>query len=104
MKNEYQPHADYDLIDAFRDPDGAPWTPCPRCNLPPKVWLFDNGRHTGCGCRENTYRHFAVRAESIMSCYRRTGNTVEYDSGALRVAWESYCTTGETEPLAEGTW
>ena len=71
------------------------WDDCPRCGLKPKVWIFNNGRSTGCGCHNSKYDHFSVDAESIVSVYVRTGGTVEYNSDDLHKNWNHYCRTGE---------
>jgi hypothetical protein len=71
------------------------WAECPKCGLAPKVWLFDNGRSTICGCWTDTYNRHRVFAESIMSIYKRTGCTAEWSSVALRDNWNHWCATGE---------
>ena len=50
------------------------WLPCPECGLKPLVWIFDNGHYTACGCGENDYEHFSIRAESICSYLDRCDN------------------------------
>lgn len=91
---QYQPHSYYNCIEDYKDPDGD-WSSCPNCGLKPKVWLFDNGRSTACGCWESRYDHFAIHAESIMSVVKRTGMSVEHDSDGLRKNWNHWCSTGE---------
>ncbi len=82
----------YDLIDAFDFPEDVDdWLECPDCSLKPKVWIFDNGRFTGCGCGSR-YDHPGAQAESIMSCWRRGG---QYDSDALRKNWNHWVNTRE---------
>lgn len=74
------------------------WLECPFCKQKPQVWSFNNGRETACGClleEYNQYNHFAICAESVMSVYKRTGNTKEYDSEGLRKNWNHFCETGE---------
>ncbi len=74
------------------------WLECPFCKQKPQVWSFNNGRETACGClleEYNPYNHFAICAESVMSVYKRTGNTKEYDSDGLRKNWNHFCETGE---------
>ena len=71
------------------------WDKCPNCGLRPRQWCFDNGRRTGCGCGHNNYDHFSIHAESIMSVYKRTGSSVEYDTDELRKNWNHWCRTGE---------
>lgn len=96
IENGYPAHAYIDCIDAYVEPEGE-WSPCPRCGLTPKVWLFDNGRSTACGCWKSTYDHFSIHAESIMSAHKRTSGKGmnEYDSDALRKNWNHWCATGE---------
>jgi len=74
------------------------WELCPTCGLFPKIWEFDNGRSTACGCGENQYRHPSIHAESIMSVVKRSHNgnsALDYDSDALRKNWNHWCRTGE---------
>lgn len=90
----YPVHCGYLCIDSYEDVDDEKhWEKCPCCNLKPKVWEFDNGRQTACGCWESRYDIFSVKAESIMSVYRRTGFTAEYITDQLRLNWNEYCST-----------
>ena len=98
--NDYPVWNSHNCIDDYVDPADSfihenradEWLPCPRCGLEPKVWTFDNGRSTACGCHESKYDHFSVRAESIMSVHTRNGGNVsEYDSDQLRKEWNKYC-------------
>ncbi len=76
--------------------DSQNWLNCPNCGLKPLVWIFDNGRKTGCGCGESEYRHLNIKAESIMSVHsRNNGNISEYDENELRNNWNHWCETGE---------
>ena len=86
-----------ECIDAFITPDGGVWMPCPFCKLRPKVWEFDNGRFTACGCWNSRYRHPSVRAESIWSVHKRTSGKIGgvYDSDGLRKNWNHWCHTGK---------
>lgn len=95
INHGYVVHSDYFCIDAYEAvPEDEHWEKCPCCNLTPKVWLFDNGRSTACGCWNNRYEHFSVHAESIMSVYVRCeGNLTEYNSSQLRLNWNEYCAT-----------
>jgi len=101
----------YDFVDLdfYKVPEGD-WHECPFCGQTPKVWSFDNGRETCCGCllvEFNRYHHFAISAESIMSVYKRTGRTAEYDSDALRKNWNHWVETGEimfSKPNYHGRW
>ena len=92
----YKVNTDYNCIDSFKDPeDGKEWSNCPCCGLKPKVWRFDNGLHTACGCWNNKYDHFDVQAESIMSVHKRTnGERMDlYSTDKLRLNWNEYCAT-----------
>lgn len=74
------------------------WKECPFCGCKPKVWRFDNGRSTACGCllqEYNQYNHFAIFAESVMSVYTRTGFTKEYEIDGLKNNWNVFCETGK---------
>lgn len=85
-----------ECIDAYQLPhEQENWLPCPRCKLRPKVWVFDNGRSTACGCAENRYNHWSIFAESICSVYKRAGSTLEYNPEELKNNWNNYCETGE---------
>lgn len=93
--SSHTPHDRHYCIDSYKDPDGE-WLPCPNCGLRPKVWSFDNGRSTACGCWENKYDHFSIHAESIMSIVKRNdGSVAGYDSDALRKNWNEWCKTGK---------
>ena len=89
----------YVCIDAYKPVKNAQaWELCPRCGLIPKVWEFDNGRSTACGCGENQYRNFSIEAESIMSVVKHSDNgqsCVDYDSDELRRNWNHWTKTGE---------
>jgi len=86
----------YCLIDRYIFPDDTEeWLPCPNCGLKPKIWEYDNGRSTGCGCGEDMFDHFSVFAESIMSVYRRTNGTKEYHTNDLKNNWNHWVKTGE---------
>jgi len=88
--------ADYLLIDAYEIPDDVDeWLSCPKCNMKPLVWVFNNGRSTGCGCGESMYNHFSIHAESINSIYKRTGKTAEYSCDDLKNNWNQWVKTGE---------
>jgi hypothetical protein len=109
MKNNYTPHNWIYCIDAYVDPEGE-WMNCPKCNLRPKVWIFDNGRSTACGCWEDMYRHFSIHAESIMSIYKwDNGSLINHDLDGLRRNWNHWCKTGEilfdrTKARKNGRW
>ena len=81
--------------DSYEEPENPEdWLECPCCNLKPRVWCFDNGRSTACGCSEDWHDHFSVHAESIVSCHVRcNGSLRDYDSDALRKNWNDYCMT-----------
>ena len=96
--NKYPSHSWHHCIDAYEDPEHPEqWDCCPNCKLKPKIWTFDNGRSTACGCWEDKYHHFSVRAESIMSVHKRTDGKkmTEYDSDELRKNWNHWCKTGD---------
>lgn len=89
-----------DCIDAYSSPhekefdNGKHWSNCPCCGLKPKIWTFNNGRSTVCGCGNSRYDHFSVHAESIMSVHIRCdGDLSEYNSDQLRLNWNEYCAT-----------
>lgn len=74
------------------------WEVCPNCGLIPKVWEFDNGRKTACGCGKNKYSHFSIRAESILSVMKNSENgqsMADYDEDDLRRNWNHWARTGE---------
>lgn len=107
FNGEYKVYGFYFHIDDYVEPKGE-WDSCPFCCLKPHVWAFDNGRYTACGCWNSKYDGFRIRAESIMSVYRRTDSTEEYDSDALRTNWNHWCKTGEvlfdTKNGQKGRW
>ena len=90
----YDAHSWYFCIDDY-EPTKGDWDKCPCCGLTPKIWIYDNGRSTACGCWKSKYDKFSIHAESIMSVYNRSGCTHEYDSDALRTNWNHWCKTGE---------
>ncbi|QDP48882.1 MAG: hypothetical protein Unbinned7794contig1000_26 [Prokaryotic dsDNA virus sp.] len=94
--NEYPTHSFLNCIDAFEAVKGD-WEVCPKCNLEPKQWVYDNGRSTACGCWISKYDHFSINAESIMSVHKRTDGKKmsEYDPDDLRRNWNHYTETGE---------
>jgi len=96
VETGYDTHSWHYCIDEYKNPEGE-WDDCPCCGLKPKVWVFDNGRKTACGCWESKYDHFSINAESIMSVHKRTNGKrmQEYDSDALRKNWNHWCKTGE---------
>lgn len=98
MKREtgYSSHLQHNCIDAYEAPKGD-WHNCPNCGLQPRVWQFDNGRQTACGCWKSKFDQHSVKAESICSVHKRTnGNQMnEYDSDALRNNWNHWCETGD---------
>jgi len=93
--NGYEVHSSHFCIDDYK-PVADEWSNCPYCKIQPKVWEFDNGRQTACGCWNNRYDHFSIRAESIMSVVKRcNGSAVEYNRDDLRKNWNHWCETGE---------
>lgn len=100
----YPVHTWINCTDAYNEvPENEHWMDCPCCGLKPKVWEFDNGRRTACGCWENKYDHFSVYAESIMSVHLRTNGCkmTEYKSDQLRLNWNEYCAT-MISPCSQG--
>ena len=94
--SQYPVHSWIECIDAYKDPI-AEYLPCPNCGLKPKVWVFDNGRSTACGCWNSKYDHFSIHAESIMSVIKRSSNGEDctgYDPAALRDNWNHWAQTG----------
>jgi hypothetical protein len=89
----------YNCIDAYYNvKNPMKWEFCPNCGLIPKIWEFNNGNSTACGCGKNQYDHPSIHAESIMSYIKRSYNrtSVEgYDNDALRKNWNHWCKTGE---------
>ena len=86
--------------------DPNEWLPCPKCGLKPLIWIFDNGCYTACGCGDNVYEHFSIRAESICSYLDRrdTYSNKRYNNFwpdeyaiELKENWNIYCETGDTE-------
>lgn len=94
LNHGYHVHTGYFCIDSYKEvSDDKHWEKCPCCGLKPKVWEFDNGRQTACGCWKSKYDLFSVRAESIMSVWSRTGSLITYNSDQLRLNWNEYCAT-----------
>ena len=95
--NIYKYTYTYNLIDSYKQPTNSEeWLDCPVCHSKPLVWIFDNGRHTGCKCHNHTYDHRAIQAESIMEYYRRNGNSlVGFDDNELLSNWNHWVLTGE---------
>ena len=94
--HSYRVNYTHNCIDVHENvPDNGHWMKCPYCNLLPKIWEFDNGRRTACGCWNSKYDYFSVRAESIMSVHTRTNGKGlnQYVSDQLRVNWNEYCAT-----------
>ena len=85
--------------DWYEDVDSpADWHDCPKCGLKPRIWVYDNGRHTACGCGVSMYDHFSIRAESIASSMQHSHNgrsMADHDSDGLRNNWNHWCETGE---------
>ena len=96
--NEKKQHlAKYKAIDAYKIPDKwITWSKCPKCDLRPLVWQFNNGSQTACGCGENEYKHFSIHSESILShVSRNNGSALHYDNDGLKKNWNHWCRTGE---------
>lgn len=70
------------------------WLDCPKCGKKPLIWIFNNGRQTACGCGENKYNGFRIKAESIISVANRNNGSIEtYNPDELRINWNNYCKT-----------
>jgi len=95
INHGYRVNVIYYCTDVYKDTVGSSeWASCPCCNLQPKIWKFDNGMQTGCGCGNNDYDHFSVMAESIMSYLSRNdGSLIGFDGDLLRKNWNEYCAT-----------
>lgn len=89
----------YKAINAYKKVENPEdWECCPKCELIPKVWEFDNGRSTACGCGESKYNHHSIHAESIRSVMENSHNGTsmeEYNLDELRKNWNHWCNTGE---------
>lgn len=80
------------------------WATCKSCGVLPRLWVFNNGAHAQCLCKLR-YEAAPVRSESILSVYKRTELTAEYDSDNLRVLWNKFAEDGiERNTLGEGKW
>ena len=99
MNREYEIHNYHNCIDAHETIENDDdWLKCPYCGLKPKIWSFDNGRFTACGCWNDEYHIFSIQAESIMSVVKNSYNGTscrDYDSDELRKNWNHYCETNE---------
>lgn len=109
--NMHESHAWNDSLDFFVEPvDKEGWLECPNCDMLPKVWVFDNGRSTSCGCWTSQYDHFSIYAESIMSVARRSrGSVADYDNKGLMKNWNQWVETGQIlfehkEKRSDGRW
>jgi ssDNA-binding Zn-finger/Zn-ribbon topoisomerase 1 len=80
-------------IKAYKYPENKDkWLHCPKCGFQPRIWEFDNGRSTFCGCSNSTYDHFSVTAKPIMEVVRENnGDATKHDSDELRKNWNKYC-------------
>jgi hypothetical protein len=61
------------------------WMKCSRCNVKPRVWIFDNGRFAKCLC---AHKYGKAQAEAI-SINEGTRNN-SYDHDELRKNWNHY--------------
>jgi len=97
VNGDYPVHPWIECIDAYKIPeDIEDWLDCRYCGLKPRVWLFDNGRSTACGCFKDQYDHFSIHAESIMSTVTQAGGKSQsFDRDDLRKNWNHWCKTGE---------
>lgn len=61
------------------------WNTCQLCETKPRLWIFDNGRHARCECKDS-----AVQAISIWQYHEmHNGDMTNYDNSPLRDAWNS---------------
>ena len=111
INHGYNVHCDYMCIPAFEDVESPElWSECPCCKLKPRVWAYNNGLRTGCGCGNDVYDHFSVFAESIMSVHKRCHGIVsDYDRDNLKRNWNDYCVTminpcNHDDLRSEGKW
>ena len=89
--NDYEPHNYHYTIDSYEFPDDkSEWRNCPKCGLKPKVWVWDNGRKTACGCWESKYDAFEIRAKSIGDHLREHGDLCNYDNDKLKKNWNEW--------------
>ena len=98
----------YVLIDSYKFPDNIEeWRTCPNCGLKPKIWIFDNGASTGCGCGKTKYDHFSINTESINSRLCRGAELVSTEE-VLKKNWNTWCETGkilfELDYQKDGRW
>lgn len=94
MENNY-PIGMHPPIDAYEYPDDKDmWLHCPNCGLQPRIWEYDNGRSTHCGCSNSTYDHFSIRAKSIGEIIKENdGDMSSYNRNELREKWNKYCSS-----------
>lgn len=71
------------------------WLKCKNCGLIPLVNEYDNCRSTACGCGEDDYNHLSIRAESIMSFYKRHNSVNCFNTDELRMNWNQWVDTGQ---------
>lgn len=95
LKKETKFLSQYKAISSYRFPNNwFNYLPCPNCGLRPLVWEFNNGRSTACGCGENEYNHFSIKAESIMSYVKRNGGSaLGYLGCELEMNWNQWVKT-----------
>ena len=93
----YPINSHHNCIDDYVYPkDVDEWKECPNCGLKPKIWVFDNGKSTACGCWESKYDHFSIRAESILSYINRNrGSAIGYNFDELKENWNHWVETGQ---------
>jgi hypothetical protein len=110
IKVKLEEHYTYNCTEIYDFPENiTDWLICPKCKLKPKIWEFDNGRMTACGCGENNYSHFSVHAESIMSIHVNKNGEVGtfYNCDELKNNWNHWAQTGEIlfeKPRNDGRW
>jgi len=93
MINQFPPSSINSSPYFYKTPDDIyEWLACPKCSMKPRVWSFDNGRYTSCGCRNNSYDGFTIEAKSIGQVVSESGGSaIGYDPHELRENWNEYC-------------
>lgn len=90
LRKKYKAISSYKKVDKPHE-----WIPCPKCNLIPIIWEYNNGKSTACGCGESEYNHFSIRAESIISYIsRNNGSALGFDQNELMNNWNSWVRFG----------
>lgn len=75
------------------------WLECPNCGLKPKVWEFNNGRLTNCGCGRNEYDSFEIEAQNVGYYIRTTKGFRGYEKDELLNNWNHWVRTGDKKKI-----